>query len=193
VPSGAITELLRAWSDGEEKALDELVPVVQRELRRLARKRLSRESSFHTLQPTELVNEAFLRLMRQRVRWENRAHFFALAASIMRRVLVDHARRKAASKRDRSRIGVAGHVGAAARGAVLDPVDVIDLNDALETLAELDSRQSRIVELRYFGGLTLEEIAEAIDLSPSTVKREWSVAKLWLYDRLQSGNASAAR
>lgn len=178
--TGVITGLLRAWSQGQPEALEELAPAVESELRKLARSHLRRERGDHTLEPMELVNEAYLRLLTQnRVRWENRAQFFALAARIMRRVLVDHARRRGAVKRRATRISLTPQ--AAAPGREPESADVIALNDALVQLFEVDPRQAQIVELRYFGGLNVNETAEVLALSPSTVKREWRLARLWLY------------
>jgi RNA polymerase sigma factor (TIGR02999 family) len=182
--TGVITDLLRAWSQGQPEALVALAPAVESELRKLARSHLSRERGDHTLEPMELVNEAYLRLLTQnRVRWENRAQFFALAARIMRRVLVDHARRRGAVKRRVTRISLMPQ--AAAPGRESEPADVIALNDALVQLFEVDPRQAQIVELRYFGGLNVNETAEVLALSPSTVKREWRLARLWLYQEIR--------
>jgi RNA polymerase sigma factor (TIGR02999 family) len=181
-----ISQLLRQWSGGDEKALERLMPLVYDELRRLARSYLRRERPDHTLQPTALVNEAYLRLIEQRsVTWKNRAHFFGIAAQMMRRILVNHALAKRAAKRG----GFADTLtleDAEARRLVPDArgVDVLSLDEALQELARLDERQSRVVELRYFGGLSIEEAAAALDLSPATVKREWSTARVWLRRRL---------
>jgi len=179
-----VTRLLKAWSGGDSKALDELFPIVYTEVRKLARSYLRRERPDHTLQPTALVNEAYMRLVDQRhVDWQNRAHFFGIAAQVMRRVLVDHARMRQADKR-----------GSGDRPVVLDEAlalvaertpDVVALDDALRALAELDPRQAQIVELRFFGGLSIEEAAEVIGLSPATVKREWSAARAWLRRELE--------
>ena len=180
-PPDDITKLLQQWRGGSAEAGDELMERVQRELRQLAASYLRRERGGHTLQPTAIVNEAYLRLVPQRtVNWENRAHFFGIAARMMRRVLVDHARRRRAAKRD----GLAGEPvsisGVPAPAPGVDAVDVLALHTALNELAALDSRQAEIVELRYFAGLTVEEIAEVLAISESTVKREWTTAKLWL-------------
>ena len=164
--------------------------VVQRELRRLAASYLRRERAGHTLQPTAVVNEAYLRLMPQRgVQWENRAHFFGIAAKMMRRVLVDHARRKRAGKRE----GFSGDPVSLSQ--VPDPaggldIDVLNLHQALDDLAALDARQADVVELRYFGGLKIEEIAEAIGVSPATVKRELTTATVWLRHRMTRGETT---
>jgi RNA polymerase sigma factor (TIGR02999 family) len=160
---------------------------VHAELRRLAASYLRRERGGHTLQATAVVHEAYLRLLPQRpVQWENRAHFFGIAARMMRRVLVDHARRRRAVKRDG--VGPAGTLsisGVPAPASPVDQVDVLMLHDALTALAALDPRQAEIVEQRYFAGLTIEEVAEAMGIAPATVKREWSTARLWLKRRLQ--------
>jgi RNA polymerase sigma-70 factor (ECF subfamily) len=174
---GRVTELLRAWNRGSREALDELVPVVYTELRRLARRQLARERPDHTLEPAALANEAFLRIAGyQRVGWQDRAHFFAIAARIMRRILVDHARRRRARKRGASPTRVSSvDLVVPARS-----VDIEALEEALTRLEALDPRQGQVVELRYFGGLSVAETAEALQISPATVKRNWSVAKLWL-------------
>lgn len=179
-----VTVLLAQWRQGSADAEQRLMEVVQGELRRLAASYLRRERAGHTLQPTAVVNEAYLRLMPQRkVRWENRAHFFGIAAKMMRRVLVDHARRKRASKRE----GFAGDPVSLSQ--VPDPaggqdIDVLNLHQALDDLAALDARQADVVELRYFGGLKIEEIAKAIGISPATVKRELTTATVWLRHRM---------
>ena len=182
--SGQVTHLLRAWSDGDPQALEHLLPLVEAELRRLARGYMSRERRDHTLQPTALINEAFIRLAgAQSLRWQDRAHFFGISARLMRRVLVDHARARGFQKR-----------GARAEKVPLDevsipapepPVDLVALNLALEALAKKDERKCRIVELRFFGGLTVEETAEVLQVSPDTVKRDWRMAKLWLLRQLE--------
>ena len=183
---GDITTLLKRWRAGSEEAGNELMERVQHELRRLAAGYLRRERGGHTLEPTAIVNEAYLRLVPQRsLAWQNRAHFFGIAARMMRRVLTDHARRRRAAKRD----GPAGEpvsisaVPAPAPG--VDEVDVLALHDALSLLAKLDPRQAEIVELKYFAGLTVEEIAVVLSTSVSTIKREWTTAKLWLRLRMQ--------
>ena len=174
-----VTQLLVNWNNGDKAALDQLMPLVYAELHRLAASYLSRDRSDHTLQPTALVNEAYLRLIKQNaVAWENRAQFFGIAAQMMRRVLVNHARDRHADKRG-------GH---ALRISLDDAisffeerdVNLVALDDALNGLAELDPQQSQIVELRFFGGLTIDEVAVQLNISPATVKREWSTAKLWL-------------
>jgi RNA polymerase sigma factor (TIGR02999 family) len=176
-----VTRLLLEWSDGDERARDEMLPLVYNELRRLAVAYLLRERRDHTLRPTELVHEAYLRLIDQRqVDWKNRAQFVGLAAVMMRRILVNHARERLAAKRG----GGAQKVPLSAVDPADDPpdVDVLALHDALERLAAVDARKSRIVELKFFGGLTTSEIAEVLDLSPATIERDWSFARAWLYD-----------
>ena len=182
--SGEVTVLLSAWREGDQKALEKLIPIVYGDLRRIAARYMRSENDGHTLQATALVHEAYLRLMRERDRtWENRAHFFGVAAQIMRNLLVDHARAAARTKRG----GGAGeiHLDAAATLSTVDPEDLLALDDALRRLTEVDPRASRIVELRYFVGLTTEEIAEVIGASGRTVKRDWSTAKAWLRAELR--------
>jgi len=181
--SHEVTELLAAWSGGDRTALDRLMPIVQSELRRLARSYLRGERSNHTLQTTALVNEAYLRLVgQQRVEWQDRAHFFGIAAQMMRRILVDHARRKQSQKRgaDATRVSLNEEIDAGPDAGV----DVLALDEALEALGKLDARQARVVELRFFGGLSVEETAAALDISTATVKREWVTARAWLFRRL---------
>jgi RNA polymerase sigma-70 factor (ECF subfamily) len=178
-----VTELLLDWSSGNQAALDRLMPLVDQELHRLAHHYMRQENPGHTLQTTALVNEAYLRLVDQnRVHWKNRTHFFALSAQLMRRILVDHARRRKYAKR-----------GGGAHKVSLDEVmavspergaDLIALDDALEKLAAIDLRKSKVVEMRFFGGLSVEETAEALAVSSLTVKRDWKVAKAWLYNSL---------
>lgn len=177
--SQSITQLLIEWRDGDQTALDRLIPLVHQELRRLAHHYLKRERPEHTLQTTALVNEAYLKLVDHKdMHWQNRAHFFAVAAQAMRRILVDHARSRDAIKRGR---GVAViTLDEAAAIADTQAADLLALNDALDQLTLLDVRKSRIVELRYFGGMTVEEAAEVLGLSPTTVNREWQSAKTWL-------------
>ncbi len=177
-PQG-ITQLLERWSEGDERALDQLMPLVYAELHRLAGAYLRRERREPTLQPTELVNEAYLKLIDQRsARWQNRAQFYGVAAQLMRRILVDHARSHYATKRGGDRINVSlKNIGAF--GEQPD-ADLLALHDVLNRLAEIDPDQSRIVELRFFGGLTIEETAEVMHVSHSTVEREWKLAKAWL-------------
>lgn len=181
-----ITGLLSAWSRGDRQALDQLMPQVTGQLRYLAQRYLKQESRSHTLQPTALVNELYLRLVGgQRIRWQDRAHFFAFAARIMRRILVDHARAKKTAKRG-SDLQVVG-LDEARDSASGRQVDVLALHDALKALAELDERQSQIVELRTFAGLTREEVAEVMGISVTTVSRDWASAKAWLYGQLAVG------
>jgi RNA polymerase sigma factor (TIGR02999 family) len=184
-PAVSVTALLRAWRGGDEEAWGQLVPLVYDELRRVARRQLRRERGEHTLQPTALVHEAFLRLVDQKVTWQNRAHFFGVAAQLMRRILVDHARQRHAAKRG----GGAALVALDSANALAPEreVDLLALDGVLEQLTSLDPQQGRIVELRFFGGLTVEETAEALGISPATVKRDWSLAKAWLYRALVLG------
>ena len=181
-----VTRLLLDWSDGDERARDEVLPLVYDELRRLAAMYLLRERHDHTLQPTALVHEAYLRLVDQRhVNWRNRAQFVGLAAVMMRRILVNYARDRAAGKRggDLQKVPLSD---ADEPGRPQD-VDVIVLQDALDQLSAIDSRKSRIVELKFFGGLTTNEIAEVLQLSPATIERDWSFARAWLYDAISGG------
>ena len=176
--AGDVTELLLAWRRGDASAEAKLVPLVYAELRRRAAAYLRRERGEHTLVATALVHEAYLRLVGQRSGFVNRAQFFALAAQMMRRVLVDHARARAAAKRPRPELQIGlDDVALAAPGTF----GLIELDQALDELAAHDARQARIVELRYFGGLTAEEVAESLEVSLTTVKREWTVARAWLY------------
>jgi len=177
--SQSITQLLIEWRDGDQTALDRLIPLVHQELRRLAHHYLKQERREHTLQTTALVNEAYLKLVDHKgMHWQNRAHFFAVAAQAMRRILVDHARTRDALKRG-GRLAMT-NLDEAATVADTQAAELLALNDALDQLAHLDARKSRIVELRYFGGMTLEETAEVVGLSPTTVNREWKSAKTWL-------------
>jgi len=181
--SKGITELLRRWSEGDGTVLDELAPLVYDQLRRLARQWLAGERSDHTLQSTALVHEAYLRLVgRDSPHWQNRAHFFAVAAQLMRRILVDHARRRRAAKR-----GANPFLLTLDESVALPKqrqVDLVALDDALNGLSKLDARQSRIVELRFFGGLSLENTSRVLGISPATVKREWATARAWLYEQM---------
>lgn len=184
-----LTGLLQAWSGGDAAAEGQLVPLVYEELRRQAARQLRRERADHTLRPTALVHEAYLRLLGQeRAQWHNRAQFYAVAAHVMRRVLVDHARQRAAHKRAGSWCRVSLVEDLAATPAI--DVDVLALDRALEELARLDPQRARVVELRFFGGLTLDEAAEALGVSPATVTRAWRMARAWLFRRL-SGEAGA--
>jgi len=183
-PPGHVTQLLLAWGDGDRAALEGLVPVVYGELRRIAGRYLRRERLDHTLQPTALVHEAYLKLIdQQRARWQNRAQFFGVAAQLMRRVLVDHAREHAAAKRGG---GVRPVTLLDAAGALpARGIDVLALDEALARLTALYPEQGRLVELRYFGGLTIEETGEVLGLSPATVKRQWATARAWLLANLE--------
>ena len=178
-----VTALLLAWSAGDADARSRLIDAVYDELRRVARGHLRRERPDHSLAPTALVHEAYLKLIDQRrVRWQNRAHFFAIAAHVMRRILVDHARHRAAAKRG-------GSLMSLHEDDALSPpldVDILALDRALEKLATVDVRQSRLVELRFFAGLTVDETAAAIEVAPITVKRDWALARAWLFRELQS-------
>jgi RNA polymerase sigma factor (TIGR02999 family) len=181
---GTVTQLLRAWSDGDEAALDRLTPLVEAELRRLARGYMGRERKDHTLQPTALVNEAFIRLTDARqIRWEDRAHFLGISARLMRRVLVDHARAHGYQKRG----GGMKHVTLDEDlAATPEPdLDLLALDRALEEMAAVDGRKSRVIELRFFGGLSVEETAQVLHVSTDTVKRDWRLAKLWLLRELK--------
>lgn len=185
-PAADVTALLEEWSDGDSRALDRLVPLLYGDLRRLAQSHFGRESSGHTLQATAVVNELYLLLLSQkRVNWRNREQFLAVAATLMRRILVDHARKRQAAKR-----------GGDAVVLVLDESlgvpenanpDLVALDDALEALASLSPRQSRVVEMRFFGGLTIEETASVLGVSPATVKLDWNLARAWLFRELSGG------
>jgi RNA polymerase sigma factor (TIGR02999 family) len=180
-----VTQLLVDWGKGNKKALDGLMPLVYDELHRIASRYLRRERQGHTLQTTALINEAYMRIVDQnRVNWQSRAHFFGVAAQMMRRILVDHARSHLYAKR-----------GGGAQKLTLDEaiatpqereLDLVALDDALTTLARVDPQQSRIIELRFFGGLTIQETAEVIGISPATVKRDWNMAKAWLYGEISN-------
>jgi RNA polymerase sigma factor (TIGR02999 family) len=181
---GEVTRLLKAWCHGDARALERLAPMVEQELRRIASRYLRRESAGHTLQPTALVNEAYLRLLNwNTVEWRDRSHFLAVAAKMMRRILVNHAIARQSQKRGSSAVMVslmeADSVPARTH-------DLIALDEALVALAKLDERKSRLVELRYFGGLTSEEAAEVLGISPRTANREWDLARVWLFRVLSS-------
>ena len=180
-----VTELLGKWSHGDEAALAELTPLVYEELRRLAHREMGRERPAHTLQTTALANEAYLRLADQtNPRWQNRAHFFAVAARALRRILVSYARSQRAQKRGGGAIKV--DLDEAALVSPEESKEIIDLHEALERLATLDSRKAEVVELKYFGGLNYDEMAKVLKVSPVTVRRDWRVAKAWLYAELQN-------
>ena len=179
-----ITRLLRAWGDGDQGALDSLIPLVEAELHRLARRYLMQERPGHTLQPTALLNEAYLRLIDwKNMNWQNRAHFLGVVARLMRRILVDHARRHQYLKRGGD--GVRVSLDEKSLSSPERSADLVALDDALKSLAAMDPRKVEIVELRFFGGLTVEETANVLKISPRTVKREWSVAQAWLYCELR--------
>ncbi len=179
-----ISLIFKDWSSGRREAVDELMPVIYDELKKIAAQYLRKERREHTLQPTELAHEAYLKLIDiSNVNWQDRAHFFAVSAQVIRHILVDHARAKATDKR-----------GGAAERIVLDEAisfseepdtDLLALDEALKTLATFDEQQSKIVELRFFGGLTIEETAEVLKISPATIKREWTLAKAWLFKRMK--------
>jgi RNA polymerase sigma factor (TIGR02999 family) len=178
----SVTDLLARWRSGDAEARDELVPVVYDELRKIARRCLAGQKPGHTLQPTALVHEAYLRLAnRDSVDWQNRVHFFALSAQMMRQILVDHARRQGAAKRGGNAITIDVDEASVAAKAPGSDLDLLALNEAMEKLAALDPRQCRIVELRFFGGLSIEETAQVAGISPATAKREWATARLWLH------------
>ena len=184
-----ITQLLMNWSQGDKAALDQLVPLVYPELRRLARRHMDREDPAHTLQTSALINEAYLKLVdQQNVKWQNRAHFFAVAAQVMRHILVDRARTRNYAKRG----GGAPKLPLDEAAALTEQRagELIALDDALRELATLDERKSQIIELRFFGGLSLEETAEVMNISPSTVQREWRAAKARLHRTMTGPNAS---
>jgi RNA polymerase sigma factor (TIGR02999 family) len=176
-PPQEVTRLLAAWSEGDRSALDKLLPLVEDELHRLARRYMNQERGNHTLQTTALVNEVYLKLIDQRVRWQNRAHFFGIAAQIMRRILIDHARKRLGPQRG------AGKIVSLDEVAVISDeraAELVALDEALTTLAKVDERKARVVELRYFGGLSVEEIAEVLDVSADTITRDWRRAKAFL-------------
>ena len=187
---GVATQLLLAWSAGNHEALNEMLPLVYDELHRLASNYLRDERPDHTLQPTALVHEAYLRLINQRsVDWRNRAQFLGVAASMMRRILVNHARDRAAAKRDGNRERVSLSLVEAPSGG--PDLDLVALDDALQRLTALDARKARVVELRFFGGLKMDEVAEALGISLATVEREWSFARAWLYDAIEGSGDRA--
>lgn len=190
---GDVTQLLARWRAGAPNADDKLIEVVQGELRRIAASYLRRERGGHTLQPTAVVNEAYIRLLPQRsVSWENRAHFYGIAAQMMRRVLVDHARRRRAAKRDGGMGEPVSLSGVPAPAPGIREVEVLEIHEALEALAKLDERQAKIVEMKYFAGLTIEQIAEVLQMSVSTVKRDWMSAKAYLRHRMTHGRGRGA-
>lgn len=183
-----VTQLLLSWNQGDREALDRLIPLVEAELRRLARRFMRRERGDHTLQTSALINEAYVKLVdQQNVQWQDRAHFFAVSAQIMRHILIDHARKHQYAKR-----------GGGAEKVPLDEIaqlsdqraaELIAMDDALRDLAMADPRKSQIVELRFFGGLSIEEAAEVLEISPATVTREWRMARAWLHHAMSSNKA----
>jgi RNA polymerase sigma-70 factor (ECF subfamily) len=179
-----VTELLGKWSQGDQAALIELTPLIYGELRRLAHREMGAERPYHTLQTTALVNEAYLRLADQtNAQWQNRAHFFAVAARAMRRILVSYARSQCAQKRGGGAPKM--ELDEAALVSPEESQEIVDLHEALERLAALDSRKAQIVELKYFGGLNYDEMAEVLNVSPITARRDWEFAKVWLYTELR--------
>jgi RNA polymerase sigma-70 factor (ECF subfamily) len=191
-PAGTeVSTLLHAWSGGDQSALDRLTPIVYGELRRLARRYLKREHTGHSLQTTALVNEAYMRLVDyKRMQWQDRAHFFAVSSQVMRRILVEHARRH-----NLKRGGDTPHVSLEEAALVSDDraADMVALDDALNALARQDARKVQVVEMRFFGGLSVEETAEVLKVSPVTVMRDWSTARAWLYRELTDGLTGAPR
>src|SRR6184192_3496391 len=186
----SVTQLLVKWGSGDEKALDKLMPLVYSELRRVAGNYLRRERQGHTLQPTALVNEAYLKLIDQKsVKWQNRAQFYGVAAQLMRRILVDHARQHQAAKRggsDQQRLSITSAHQIGAKQLATEPaIDLLALHEALEELAIIDPQQSRIVELKFFGGLSIEETAEVLGIGHATVERDWKMARAWLRRKLE--------
>ena len=189
--AGDMSTILRAWSDGDQSALEKLTPIVYDELRRLARRHMQHERPGHSLQATALVNEAYMRLVDyKRMQWQNRAHFFAVSSQLMRRILVEHARKRIKVKRGDG----AQHVSL--EDAIIvgseRPMDMVALDDALNELARLDPRKAQVVEMRFFGGLSVEETAEVLKISAVTVMRDWNTAKAWLYRELNSGTADGS-
>lgn len=188
-----LTRLLHQWKAGDREAIDRLMPLVYNELHALASRQLAGEWRHNRLQTTAVVSEAYLRLFGQHsVDWQNRGHFFAIAAQLMRRILVDHARRERRGKRGGEAVPVALDEAMAAAAAPLDAVDALDLDRALQKLDALDPDAARLVELRFFAGLTIDETAAALDVSPATVKREWAVVKGWLHRELTGGSSDPA-
>lgn len=188
-PAGEVTQLLLAWGEGDKDALSRLVPLVQSELLLIAKRYMQRERQNHTLQPMALVNEAYLRLIDgNHMKWQNRAHFFGIAANLMRQILVDYARRRMQLKRGGDALRVS--LTTAEALTAQDEAGVIALDDALKSLAEFDITKSRIIELRFFGGLTEAETAEALNISLRTLQREWSLARAWLFNQLKANDES---
>jgi RNA polymerase sigma factor (TIGR02999 family) len=190
-PPPNVTALLRAWGDGDESALEHLTPLVYDELRRLARRQMSRENEGHTLQATALIHEVYLRLVEfQSVRWQDRAHFFAVCARLMRRILIDFARSHGSLKRGGNERKLTLEEGLIVSADV--PAELMDLEHALTKLAQDDPRKSSVVELRFFGGLTVKETAEVLKVSPDTVMRDWSMARAWLLREMDEGQRHAS-
>jgi RNA polymerase sigma-70 factor (ECF subfamily) len=190
--AASITHLLHQWQDGNRDAFEQLVPLVYNELHTLASRRLAREWRHDSMQTTAVVNEAYMKLFGQReVDWQNRGHFFAIAAQLMRRILIDHARRELREKRGEGAVPVSLDEALPAPAQALDVVDALDLDRALKKLEALDPDQGRIVELRFFAGLTVEETAAVLGISPATVKREWAIAKGWLFRELTGKSPDA--
>lgn len=190
-PRGEVSQLLRAWSQGDRNALDQLMPIVYHELRRLARRYMKSERAAHSLQTTALVNEAYLRLVNyKRMRWQDRAHFFAISAQAMRRILVEYARRH-----NLKRGAGVQHVSLEEGSQILGRPDaeLVALDGAMNALAQFDQRKMQVVELRFFGGLSVEETAEVLKVSPITVMRDWSAAKTWLYRELSGSTGYGSR
>jgi len=189
--AGDVSILLRAWSEGDRGALEKLTPIVYDELHRLARRYMRGERPGHSLQATALVNEAYTRLVDyKRMQWQDRAHFFAVSAQLMRRILVEHARR-----RNQKRGGGVPHISLDETAVIGGPqdTDLVTLDDALNTLSKLDPRKVQIVEMRFFGGLSVEETAEVLKVSPITIKRDWRAARMWLYRELTSTTTNEPR
>lgn len=188
-----LTQLLIQYSDGSPEAMEKLLPAVYQELRKLAESYMRKEFSGHTLQPTALVHEAYFKLIDQNaVKWQNRAHFFGVAAQLMRRLLIDHARAKQAAKRGGSQAKISFDEGLHWAENEEQSQDILALDNALTKLTAMDARQGRVVELRYFGGLSIEETAEVLETSPATVKRDWALAKAWLFRELSNESAADA-
>jgi RNA polymerase sigma factor (TIGR02999 family) len=185
-PPEAVTRLLQAWSSGDLRARDELMPMVYAELRRRAAAHLKHERPGHTLRPTDLLHEAYLRLCAQNAGFKNRDHFFGVASRLMRRILVDHARARSAAKRGKAlRVTLADDVAAQS-----PPANLLELDAALDELVAIDEREAQVVELRFFGGLTLQETARVLGISLATAKNDWAHAKAWLFERLDAGSSS---
>jgi len=189
VSESPVTALLNRWREGDTTAVGKLLPLVYSELRRIAARQLRRERPNHTLQPTALVHEVYLKLVDQeRIEWQNRAQFFGVAAQLVRRILVDHARNRRSAKRGAGALVVT--LDDAVSEAIRREIDLVKLDDALLSLATKDEQQSRVVELRFFGGLSIEETAAVLRISPSTVKRDWAAAKAWLYRDMSTSISS---